>query len=115
MRRLAIAAALGLLVAACATPAEPGGTPPAEQPGGTAAVTIADFAYDPATTNVTVGTTVTWTNDDSVAHTVTFDAGPDSGNMSQGSNFSNTFSEAGSFAYHCTIHPSMSGTVSVGN
>ena len=114
MRKLIVVAALTLVVAACGTPAATG-TPPAERPGGTAAVTIADFAYDPATANVTVGSTVTWTNDDNVPHTVTFDGGADSGSMGTGATFQQTFNEAGTFAYGCTIHPSMSGTVSVGN
>jgi len=65
-----------------------------------------------------------WTHDDDLSHvdlmdrdlnfhTVTFDAGPDCGRLSQGATVSRTFSDAGSFAYHCTIHSFMKGTVVV--
>ena len=80
--------------------------------GGTA-VTIQNFAFSPATATVAVGSTVTWTNDDSTAHTVTFDAGPNCGQLSSGATTTATFSAAGSYAYHCSIHPSMKGTVVV--
>jgi len=81
--------------------------------GGTA-VTIQGFAFDPKTLTVKVGTTVTWTNQDSVGHTVTLDDGSaGSGTLQQGATFQQTFSKAGSFAYHCKIHPSMTATVTV--
>jgi plastocyanin len=80
----------------------------------TASVSIAHFSFDPARLNISVGTTVTWTNNDSVTHTVTADQGAfDSGNLSPGSTFSFTFSQAGSYPYHCTPHPSMKGTITV--
>ena len=68
---------------------------------------------------VPVGTKVTWINRDPFAHTTT--AGVpgsltgewDSGSLSGGNQFSLTFSQVGSFAYFCTIHPSMTGTVTV--
>jgi plastocyanin len=61
-----------------------------------------------------MGTTVTWTNDDGVNHTVTSDQGAfDSGPLATGQTFSQTFNQAGTFTYHCTIHPSMQGTVVV--
>src|SRR5438876_3273338 len=79
-----------------------------------AGVGIRDFGFDPATTTVTPGTEVTWTNRGGVSHTVASDTGLfDSGILSPNSDFSFTFSEAGSFAYHCNIHPSMHGTITV--
>jgi len=64
--------------------------------------------------NVAVGTTVTWTNTDSVAHTSTSDeAGWNSGSIGPGRQFSVAFQNAGTFSYHCTIHPGMVGTVVV--
>lgn len=77
-------------------------------------VKIEDFAFSPATIKVKKGTTVTWTNNDSVAHTVTGDnGGPDSEPIAQGSTYSYTFNETGTFDYHCKPHPSMVGKVIV--
>lgn len=77
-------------------------------------VNISGFAYDPAAISVPVGTTVMWTNNNSVPHTVTSDDGLwDSGNLNPGSTFSYTFEQPGTFAYHCEIHPTMTGTVEV--
>jgi len=78
------------------------------------AVSISGYAFNPASLNVSTGTTVTWTNNDSVTHTVTSDTGAfTSGNLDPGQTFSFTFSQAGTFAYHCSIHTSMHGTVTV--
>jgi plastocyanin len=76
--------------------------------------TIADFAFDPATLEVSVGTTVTWTNNDSAAHTVTADDGSfQSGRLEQGESFSYTFDTPGTFSYHCEYHANMTATVTV--
>ncbi len=80
----------------------------------TAKVAIQNFAYSPADITVQKGTTVTWTNLDSVQHTVTSDTGLfDSGRLSQDQVWSYTFNDAGTFSYHCTVHPNMKGTVTV--
>jgi plastocyanin len=76
-------------------------------------VGIANFAFTPATVSVTAGSTVTWTNADSAAHTVTFDGGPDCGQLATSSSVTATFAKAGTYSYHCTIHPTMKGTVTV--
>ena len=77
-------------------------------------VTLANFAFSPATLNVQVGTTVIWTNNDSTTHTVTSESGVfDSGNLATNATFSYTFNSAGTFAYHCSIHTSMTGKVVV--
>ena len=77
-------------------------------------VTIADFAFDPGDLTVSAGDTVTWTNDDGTEHTVTSDDDAfDSGDISGGDTFEQTFDEAGEFAYHCSIHSQMSGTITV--
>jgi plastocyanin len=79
-----------------------------------AAVSIIDLTFDPATIEVDAGATVTWTNDDSVPHTVTArDADFNSGVMMSADSFSQTFSEPGTYDYFCAIHPSMTGTVVV--
>jgi nitrite reductase (NO-forming) len=57
---------------------------------------------------------VSWTNDDSTEHTVTADDGSfDSGPISPGDTFDNTFDSLGEFGYHCSIHPFMTGMVIV--
>jgi plastocyanin len=75
---------------------------------------IANFAFDPTNAGVKVGASLTWTNTDSIAHTVTFDDGSDSsGNISNSATFKRTFDKAGTFTYHCSIHPTMRGIVTV--
>jgi plastocyanin len=80
----------------------------------TNAVSIASFSFQPAAITVPVGTTVTWTNSDSAGHTVTADDGSfKSDTLGTGATFSQTFASPGTFAYHCAIHSSMTGTVTV--
>ena len=77
-------------------------------------MSIASFSFQPAALTVSVGTTVTWTNNDSASHTVTADDGSfKSGTLGKGETFSQTFATAGTFAYHCAIHSSMTGTITV--
>lgn len=77
-------------------------------------VTISNFSFSPATLTVTVGTTVTWTNKDSVTHTVTSDLDEfDSGNVPPNGSYSRAFNTAGTYTYHCSIHTAMKGTVEV--
>ncbi len=77
-------------------------------------VSISGYAFKPASLNVSTGTTVTWTNNDSVTHTVTSDTGAfSSGDIPPGQTYSYTFNQAGTFAYHCSIHTYMHGTVTV--
>jgi plastocyanin len=78
------------------------------------AVKIAGFAFGPQTLGAKVGESVTWTNEDGATHTVTADDGAfDSGNLAGGKTFSFAFDTAGTFAYHCNIHRSMTGKVTV--
>jgi plastocyanin len=80
-----------------------------------AAVSIVDFAFQPASVELATGGTVTWTNTGQAPHTVTADDGSfDSGTLSPGATFSQTFATAGTFTYHCNIHPQMTATVIVG-
>jgi plastocyanin len=104
----------GLLAAiSCGTSTQTTTQPPGTQTQA-AAVTIQNLAFSPSALTVPVGTTVTWTNNDSTAHTVTSKTGLfDSGIMNQGATFSFTFNNKGVFEYHCTIHTTMNGTVTV--
>ena len=77
--------------------------------------------YDPTPAKVKTSTTITWTNDDTLPHTVTSgnaDTGPsgefDSGIVMGGGSFTHTFDKAGSFDYYCALHPYMIGQVIVG-
>ena len=81
---------------------------------GGAQVTIQGFAFAPASVTIKVGESVTWTNQDSPNHTVVADNGEfTSDSLATGATFSFTFSKAGTYPYHCSIHPSMKGTVVV--
>ena len=110
---LAIAACSGSSTAAPSAP--PSAAPSAPAPAATgSAVSIASFSFEPAEITISAGTTVTWTNNDSAGHTVTADDGSfKSDTLGTGATFSQTFTAAGTFAYHCAIHPSMKGTVTV--
>jgi plastocyanin len=77
-------------------------------------VTMESLQFQPATVTVEVGDTVTWSNADAVPHTATADDGSfDTGTISGGASASHTFTTAGTFAYHCEVHPTMTGTVVV--
>ncbi len=87
---------------------------PEASTGMAVSASIAGFKFDPETLDVTVGTTVTWTNNDSTAHTVTADDGSfQSGKIDPGASWSYTFDTAGTFAYHCEYHAGMKATVTV--
>ena len=76
--------------------------------------TLTNTAYAPNPISIAAGGTITWTNNDAVAHTSTGDDGSwNSGTIAPGANFSRMFPSAGTFVYHCTIHPGMVGTVTV--
>ena len=76
---------------------------------------IAAFAFTQSSVTVRVGTRVTWTNrQPAIQHTVTADGGSfGSAQLSAGASFSHVFTTAGTYAYHCSIHPDMTGTVTV--
>lgn len=78
------------------------------------AVAISGFSFSPGSLTVTAGDTVTWTNSDAQAHNATADdASWQSGTITNGNSATVTFATAGTFAYHCTIHPEMTGTITV--
>jgi amicyanin len=125
---LGIAGAVFSLAAAGATPA----APETEQvglaaqaahaaeapPAATAAhqVTIAGYAYSPASITVNVGDTVTWTNQDTAPHNVVVTSGPEkftSPTLQKGQSYTFTFTKAGSYQYYCSVHPDMKAGVTV--
>lgn len=81
---------------------------------GGAQVVMKDLAFDPAAVTIKAGHSVTWTNQDSMKHTVVGDNGEfESGDLADGGTFTFAFDKPGTYAYHCGIHPSMKATVVV--
>ena len=77
-------------------------------------VVIRSFAFVPANATITAGGSITWQNSDGVGHTATSNSGAfDTGVIASGGSRTITFAAAGTFAYHCAIHPSMLGTITV--
>ena len=76
---------------------------------------ISNFAFSPSEIRIKAGDTVAWTNKDSTRHTVTSDSGSELGSalLSNGDSYSHTFSTAGTFNYHCALHPYMKGKIIV--
>ena len=139
---LAVAATLLLIVSACsggtastaapvseapASVAPAGGSPAASESAaggaacapsteaGTVTGTIANFAFSPATIAAKVGDVVTWTNNDTTAHTATVksDETCTTENLASGATGSIVFNVAGSYDFFCKIHPNMTGKVEV--
>jgi plastocyanin len=116
---LRVSSVLLLVVAigACSSSSsKSGATTTAAGVAGQAAVTASDsLMFSPLTVTVNAGQTVTWKNGGSIDHTVTFDSGPTFKQpLNAGTTVTRTFTTAGTFAYHCSIHgPSMHGTIIV--
>jgi plastocyanin len=94
------------------TPATPPETPAVPASGKTVEITIQSFAFNSDSVTISPGDAVRWTNMDSAAHTV---IGNDfsSGNLNKGESYEHIFAKAGTYDYHCSIHPSMKGAVIV--
>jgi plastocyanin len=89
-------------------------TSPAGPPVQTNQVSIGNNFFTAPSIEVPVGTTVTWTwEPGAVTHNVTFGDDASSGDKSAGATYSRTFATTGTFTYHCTIHPGMTGSVLV--
>lgn len=127
-RTIALTAALVLAVAGCGddgddgdpTATEPATAEPDDGPGDASGltVTVSGLAFQDASVTVPAGATVTWTNEDSVAHTVTSGT-PDEATavfdepLPGGGQATVTVDEPGTYAYFCEIHPSMTAEVVV--
>jgi plastocyanin len=86
----------------------------AAPPAAPASVTIGNFTFNSPTLTVKPGTTVTWTNADDIPHTVVSKDGVfKSKVLDTGDRFSFTFAKAGQFGYYCSLHPHMTGIVTV--
>jgi plastocyanin len=132
MRRLIVigGVAAALLAAGCgssgggstsstSTPAPAPSTSGGQATTGVTNVVMKNIQFSPKTVTVKKGTTVEWTNNDSVNHDVTKMTGPGpnfssgSGNLGAGDTYKVTFKTAGTIKYQCTIHPGMTGTIVV--
>src|SRR5215467_9442032 len=112
--RLMLAAALLTMCTACGssystptptpTPTPTGNGTPVSIVSGASVMTTT--AYSPSPVTVAVGGSVTWKNNDNTAHTSTGGSW-NSGTIAPGGSYTATFSSAGTFTYHCTIHPGM--------
>lgn len=91
--------------------------PPGMLNGTQNAIIIKNFAFSPSALTIKAGRSVTWVNQDDVNHTVVSDPGTPvafrSSNITFGGSYTFTFSKPGTYSYHCTIHPSMTGSVTV--
>jgi YVTN family beta-propeller protein len=77
-------------------------------------VSIAGFAFNPQSVTIKVGDSITWSNDDGPAHTVTFKDGSEGAkSLSPGQTFTRVFDRPGSYEYFCSFHPYMTGRVIV--
>src|SRR5262249_4246207 len=119
-KRLILIAAGALLLVGCGQSSSPTYSSPAPTAGSSSVSivsgsrTLTTNAYAPNPITISSGMTVTWKNNDSIAHTSTSNSGAwDSGSMAPGATFSRTFPSPGTFQYHCSIHANMVGTVTV--
>jgi plastocyanin len=125
MRRtlLLLCALVALVAAGCGggssgssgTSSAPAATSSSAGGGGAVTIKMANIAFDPKSTTVKVGQKVTWVNDDTVTHNVTANSGADfkSKDFGKDGTFSFTPTKAGTIQYVCTIHPGMTGTLTV--
>ena len=123
MTSLIVVGCMALLVAGCgggssyspgSGSAKPSGASTQTASAGNA-VKISNYKFSPSSIAVKPGAGVSVTNEDSVPHTVTADDGHsfDTGDLAQGQSRTISVSKAGSYAYHCTVHPYMHGTLVV--
>ena len=111
---LSVIAAMMLItvvVLACSKYKAPASNSPSSTP-----ISIKSSGYSNANLKISMGSSVTWRNDDSVAHTVTADNGNfDSGDIMAGGTYSYTFPSAGTFTYHDKHNSMATGVVTVTN
>jgi len=110
-------ACIMVMVAGCTSSSSPSPSPASSGVTSTASqnsVAIQNYAFSPSTLTIPKGANVTWTNYDSVQHTVVADSGAfSSPPLSKGDTYTHQFNSTGSFPYICSIHPYMKGTIVV--
>ena len=122
LSRIAIAAIATVVLAACGSGGSANGTPGTgagacakSTATGTVQAGIANFALNPTTVTAKVGDVFTWTNAGPASHTATLDNVPacDTGTLASGVSGSLTFTAAGTYPFHCTLHPAMKGRITI--
>jgi plastocyanin len=125
MRGTVTVAGAGGATGSTASPAPPATKAAGSQPSAPSAapaaggsvdrpVSMIDLAFSPRSVSAVVGDSVTWTNRGSAVHTATADNGSfDSGMVKPGGKWRFALAKAGTFRYHCAVHPSMVGTITV--
>jgi len=92
-----------------------GGKQPPPSNGGKKVAVSINSNFSPRNITIPEGSVVTWTNNDGAPHTATGAGGINSGNLNGGQSYSKTFNTPGTFAYHCSYHSFMTGTIKVTN
>lgn len=121
LARLAVGTVAVVALAACSSGGGTNGTPGAAASGctkstasGTVAAGVKDFEFTPTAVSAKVGDVITWTNNGAAQHNPTLDDGScQTDPINAGATGSLTFSKAGTFLFHCAIHPSMKGTITI--
>jgi plastocyanin len=115
--RTLISIAAALTLTACSGTSYSGGVtnPPDPGPVVTTSVSLRNLAFSPRSIQVSPGATVDFTNNDGIAHNITFSSATIHGatDFQTGSRSVVMPTAPGSYAYHCTIHPGMAGTILV--
>jgi plastocyanin len=92
-----------------------GNNPPPPSNGGQKVAVSIGANFSPRNVTIPAGSVVTWTNNDGSPHTATGQGGINSGNLNGGQSYSKTFNTPGTYAYVCSYHSDMSGTIRVTN
>lgn len=113
----AVLLVLACMAAGCSQKNTDSTVSPQSIPGGGSTIMIRNFAFDPPSLAVKTGTVVTWINQDGSPHTVASDTGDpesfSSRQLASGESYTFRFAQPKTYLYHCSIHPSMKGTVIV--
>ena len=113
-KKWSLSVVLTVLAIAVVVSTKPGLTAKAADQSGSAAVKIDNFSFGPETLTVAAGTTVTWTNNDDVPHTVVSDNKQfRSKALDTDEKFSYTFTNPGTYSYFCSVHPKMTAKIVV--
>ena len=110
IRCIVVALALVVLAPAVGANERGGGPSVATQ---AVRVRVIDFAFRPRSLTIARGTVVRWVNRGDVTHTTTSNTGLWNQRLAPGETFRRRFRRMGTFAYHCSIHSQMTGTITV--
>lgn len=114
MKATLISLVAALALVACAGPSRGPTTTASADPVSDPVVTVSGMAFQNGSVTVTAGTTVTWVWDDApIEHNVVADDGSFESPLQSEGTWTHTFTEPGSFDYHCGPHPNMRGTITV--